>query len=134
MMDPNIFQVLFRKMTRLSKGLIKGFAILIPIVIVIMLLHPNQNISSTSLKINVSEARSRRFGMIFDARTLKERDLGYYPNSIPVDLNTNIPKNTWILVYSGDNRALNAAEALHKLGYVNVRYITESYIKLMPGY
>lgn len=121
-------------MTRLSKGLIKGFAILIPIVIVIMLLQSNQNISSNSLKINISEARSRRFGMIFDARTLKERDFGYYPNSIPVDLNTNIPKNTWILVYSGDNRALNAAEALHKLGYVNVRYITESYIKLMPGY
>jgi rhodanese-related sulfurtransferase len=73
--------------------------------------------------------------MIFDARTLKERDvLGYYPNSIPVELNTNIPKHTWILVYSGDNRAANAAEALHKLGYINVRYITESYNKLMPGY
>ena len=90
---------------------------------------------AASLKISVGEARARRFGLIIDVRTPKERELlGYYPNSIPVELNTNIPKNTWILVYSGDNRAANAAEALHKLGYINVRYITESYNKLMPGY
>lgn len=118
-----------------GKGLFRVIIITIVIIIVTVLLYPNQGVSSNSLKISVSEARSRRFGMIFDARTLKERDvLGYYPNSIPVELNTNIPKHTWILVYSGDNRAANAAEALHKLGYINVRYITESYNKLMPGY
>ena len=121
-------------MSKGFKGLFKGLIPITLIIIAVVLLYPRQ-ITSNYLKISVSEARSRRFGMIFDARTLKERDnLGYYPNSIPVELNTNIPKNTWILVYSGDNRALNAAEALHKLGYVNVRYITEPYMKLMPGY
>ena len=99
--------------------------------------------SSNSLKISVSEARSRRFGMNFDARTLKERDvLGYYPNSIPISaqrLQQEVPldissKNTWILVYSNnDNRAVVAAEILYKMGYKNVRYIKETYLSLMPG-
>ena len=126
-----------------GKGLFRVIIITIVIIIVTVLLYPNQGVSSNSLKISVSEARSRRFGMIFDARTLKERDvLGYYPNSIPISaqrLQQEVPldissKNTWILVYSNnDNRAVVAAEILYKMGYKNVRYIKETYLSLMPG-
>jgi len=87
-----------------------------------------------SLKINVPEARSRRFGYIIDVRSAKERELlGYYPNSIPFD-RLNLPdisnKNTWILIYSGDRAAI-AAETLYRAGYHNVRYITETYLSLL---
>jgi len=120
--------------------------ILIVLVIAIIILASSQ-ISQIhkepSLKISITEARSRRFGLIIDVRTPKERDqLGYYPNSVPISmekLSNEVPldissKNTWILVYSGDNRASNAAEILYRMGYRNVKYIKESYLHLMPGY
>jgi rhodanese-related sulfurtransferase len=96
-----------------------------------------------SLKIGIPEAKGRRFGLIIDVRTPKERQqLGFYPNSIPISistLQTQVPldisnKNTWILIYSNaDNRAQIAANRLYKMGYRNVRYINESYLSLMPG-
>lgn len=95
------------------------------------------------LRISVIEARARRFGLIIDVRTEKERSqLGYYPNSIPISIDQikqEVPlditnKNSWILVYSnGDSRAKVAAEILYSKGYNNVRYITETYYSLMPG-
>ena len=100
---------------------------------------------ASPLRISVAEARSRRFGLIIDLRTPSQRDhLGYYPNSIPISLDrleTEVPldisnKKTWILVYAmggNDTRAHLAAEKLYKMGYPNVRYITESYLSLMPG-
>lgn len=97
-----------------------------------------------SLQITPQEARSRRFGMILDVRTPKEREeLGYYPNSIPMNLSTlhtdisrYVPnKNTSILIYSnGDQRAINASEILYNIGYHQVHYIKETYTSLMPGY
>ena len=99
--------------------------------------------SGPSLRIGIPEAKSRRFGLIIDVRTPKERELlGYYPNSIPISPSTleqQVPldisnKNTWILVYSnGDNRAKMAANKLYGMGYMNVRYINETYLSLMPG-
>lgn len=99
--------------------------------------------SESSLRISIEEAKSRRFGLIIDVRTPKERELlGYYPNSIPISaqrLQQEVPldissKNTWILVYSNnDNRAAAAAEILYRMGYRNVRYIKETYLSLMPG-
>lgn len=96
-----------------------------------------------SLRIDVPEARARRFGLIVDVRTPKEREvLGYYPNSIPISVQQirrevpflNPNKDIHILVYSNaDNRAAMAADILYKLGYVNVRYINESYLTLLPG-
>jgi rhodanese-related sulfurtransferase len=96
-----------------------------------------------SLKISVSEAKSRRFGLIIDVRSLKEREvLGYYPNSIPISiekLKKEVPldissKDTHILIYSnGDNRSALAAEILYNMGYTNVRFISETYLSLMPG-
>ena len=95
------------------------------------------------LKISVGEAKARRFGLIIDVRTPKERELlGYYPNSIPISpqrLQQQVPldissKDTWILVYSnGDSRAEMAAKILYGMGYRNVRYISETYLSLMPG-
>lgn len=99
--------------------------------------------SRVPLRIGIPEAKSRRFGLIIDVRTPKEREeLGYYPNSIPISptlLKKEVPmdisnKNTWILVYSnGDNRAQMAADTLYGMGYPNVRYINETYLSLMPG-
>lgn len=95
-----------------------------------------------SLQISIAEAKSRRFGLILDIRTPKERELGYYPNSIPISperLEQDVPliissKDTWILVYSnGDNRANAVANILYRMGYRNVRYIKETYLSLMPG-
>lgn len=114
------------------------YLIIIVIAVIIFIMYPyfiSPMYQEYSLKIPVSEARARRFGLIIDVRTPKERERGYYPNSIPME---NVPistisKNTWILIYSGE-RASTAAEKLYRLGYKHVRYINESYIKLMPGY
>jgi rhodanese-related sulfurtransferase len=99
--------------------------------------------SEPSLLISVAEARARRFGLIIDVRTPKERELlGFYPDSIPIQpsqIMKQIPlditnKNTWILVYSNrDNRAAAAAETLYRMGYQNVKYIKDTYLSLMPG-
>jgi len=96
-----------------------------------------------SLHISVEEARSRRFGLIIDVRTAEERaQLGYYPQSIPMDIHdiqkgisldiSN--KNTPILIYSnGDGRAKVAAEVVYHMGYRNVLYISATYLSLLPG-
>lgn len=96
-----------------------------------------------SLHISTAEARSQRFGLIIDVRTPEERtQLGYYPESIPMsiyDLQKGIAldisnKNTPILIYSnGDSRAEIAATIIYRMGYQNVRYISTSYLSLLPG-
>jgi len=115
----------------------KKILCIVSIIIIAVILYPMNHSTyiEPSLKISVSEARARRFGIIVDARTVKEREkLGYYPNSIMNIESLHIPKKTWILVYSGDIRAANMANDLYRMGYDNVRYISESYIKLLPGY
>ena len=97
--------------------------------------HPN-------LLLTTEEARRSRFGMIIDVRSPKEREtLGYYPNSIPLDLDT-LPqqigvltsKATSIMVYSnGDSKAQKAAERLYDMGYHGTKYIATTYQSLMPG-
>jgi rhodanese-related sulfurtransferase len=125
-----------------------GFVLLIVLIVVIAIHSVNQSSSVrsapvVSLQISTGEARSRRFGLILDMRSAREREeLGYYPNSIPVSLDRlssevpflNSNRATSIMVYSnGDNRAKVAAHALYQMGYRNVRYITTSYLALMPG-
>jgi rhodanese-related sulfurtransferase len=117
------------------------------IILITFLLHfyytDNFQSGSPLLRISINEAKARRFGLIIDVRTPKERELlGFYPNSIPISLqrlHQQVPldisnKNTWILVYSNeDNRAEQAAKRLYGMGYNNVRYIKETYLSLMPG-
>jgi rhodanese-related sulfurtransferase len=105
---------------------------------------------SQSLLLSKYEARAQQFGLILDMRTPKEREqLGYYPNSIPVSLETihtevpfllgekpnqPSPKTSHILIYSnGDYRAKKAAKILYNIGYHNVKYINETYLSLLPG-
>jgi rhodanese-related sulfurtransferase len=117
--------------------------LLIIIIVYILYVYLSQSpIHKSSLKISIKEARARRFGLIIDVRTLKERELlGFYPNSIPISnemlqqLPLDVPnKNTWILIYCNrGNRAAKAADILYKLGYKNVRYIDQSYLSLLPG-
>ena len=120
----------------------KTILILLVVSVILFLIYSQTTYPEHSLRISVAEARARRFGLIIDVRTPIERDqMGYYPNSIPISmekLRTEVPldissKRTWILVYSGDNRAAVAADILYGMGYSNVKYITESYLKLMPG-
>ena len=125
-----------------------SFGIILLVVLVVVIAIHSVSQSSTrapdvSLQISTGEARSRRFGLILDMRSAREREeLGYYPNSIPVSLDRlssevpflNSNRATSIMVYSnGDNRAKVAAHALYQMGYRNVRYITTSYLALMPG-
>lgn len=124
-----------------------GYVIIVTLVFVLiasLYTFKDNTTNSIPLLISVNEARSRRFGLIIDVRTQKEREtLGYYPNSIPISLETiqsEVPldisnKNSWILVYSqeGGVKAKLAAETLYRMGYPNVRYINTSYLSLMPG-
>jgi len=122
------------------------FVTLVLVIIVAVYVYYQMNPQKASvLRISVAEAKSRRFGLIVDVRTPRQRDLlGYYPNSIPISqdrLKEEVPldissKKTWILVYGsgpGDDTARLAAETLYRMGYRNTRYITESYLSLMPG-
>ena len=124
-------------------GTVLSIAVFVLIIFVIYNVTHKSNKVGPQLRIDVPEAKARRFGLIIDVRTPKERDtLGFYPNSIPISidkLQTEVPldissKNTWILVYSNeDNRAQMGAEILYRMGYKNVRYITQTYLSLMPG-
>ena len=130
----------------MAKRISFGIILLVVLVVVIAIHSVSQSSTSApdvSLQISTGEARSRRFGLILDMRSAREREeLGYYPNSIPVSLDRlssevpvlNSNRATSIMVYSnGDNRAKVAAHALYQMGYRNVRYITTSYLALMPG-
>lgn len=130
----------------MAKRVSFGIILLVVLVIVIAAHAVNQPSARTpevSLQISTGEARSRRFGLILDTRDAREREeLGYYPNSIPVSINRlssevpflNSNRAVSILVYSnGDSRAKIAAHALYQMGYRNARYITTSYLALMPG-
>ena len=130
----------------MAKRISFGIILLVVLVVVIAIHSVSQSSTSApdvSLQISTGEARSRRFGLILDMRSAREREeLGYYPNSIPVSLDRlssevpflNSNRATSIMVYSnGDNRAQVAAHALYQMGYRNVRYITTSYLALMPG-
>ena len=128
-------------MKKLNTLLIALVLIIVPMVVYysmdqIAILKP-------SLSLSIPEARARRFGLIIDVRSPKEREeLGFYPNSIPISLERlqkEVPmdissKDTSILVYSnGDYRAKQAADILYNMGYQKVRYISKPYLALMPG-
>jgi rhodanese-related sulfurtransferase len=127
----------------------KGKGLMIVILIVILVLCylymplDHDVYQMPSLRIGVEEARMKRFGLIIDVRTPKERsELGYYPLSIPISLDAlekEMPldisnKNTPILIYSnGDTRAERAAAIVYRMGYHRVSYIDGTYLQLLPG-
>lgn len=128
----------------MAKRVSFGIILLIVLIIAIVIHAVNQpSTPDVSLQISTGEARSRRFGLILDVRSAREREeLGYYPNSIPVSLDRLSSEVSFlqpnravsIMVYSnGDSRAEVAAHALYQMGYRNTRYITTSYLALMPG-
>lgn len=118
--------------------------IIIIIVIFFVFIHIKQHIhiSSYDMLISPQEAKSRRFGLILDVRTLQERELyGGYPNSIiiPFEDLTNqsisdlVSKDTSILIYCNKgNRAKNASVMLKSWGFKNVKYINQPYNSMMP--
>ena len=114
---------------------------LVVLAIVMYLVYENvESHRSPHLEIEPNVARAQRFGLIIDVRTLKEREeLGYYPNSIPISLDRiekeiPVPPTTSILVYSnGDYRSKRAAERLFDMGYHHVRYLSSTYLSLLPG-
>jgi rhodanese-related sulfurtransferase len=112
-------------------------------IILYAVYQSSHHMTLPSLHISTEEARAKRFDLILDMRSIKEREqLGYYPNSIPVSLDslsTEVPSllsnpSAPILVYSnGDNRANVAALMLYRMGYHNVQYLSTTYLSLMPG-
>lgn len=125
-------------------GYVLIFIIILSSIMMFNMRKENYKSYDQTLRIHINEARSRRFNVIYDVRTIQERELyGYYPNSIPLDPN-NIKenvlsdignKNAWILIYSNNSKiSAQIATILYKLGYTNVRYINEGYESLMPVY
>ncbi len=69
-------------------GTVLSIAVIVVIIFVIYNVTEKTNKVGPQLRIDIPEAKSRRFGLIIDVRTPKERDtLGYYPNSIPISIN-----------------------------------------------
>ena len=130
-----------------SRAAILCMAIIIGIILYAVYTNMNSLHQQPSLEIPVEEARSKRYRLVIDVRTPKEREeLGYYPNSIPIavdQLKSDVPfligsglqsLQSPILVYcNGGRRAQLAAEILYHLGYTRVRYISTSYLSLLPG-
>ena len=98
--------------------------------------------SPKSMLISPQEAKTRRFGLILDVRSMRERELyGYYPNSViipfeeltPQSISDLVSKNTSILIYcKKGRRAGQAALMLKKWGFKNVKYIDQPYNSMMP--
>jgi len=100
---------------------------------------------SSPYKISSDDAKrlikQGKFDIILDVRTDLEREsLGYYPGSIHIqssDLEKMMPvkfpnKDISILAYCNTGqRARNATEKLHKLGYNNSYYIVSGYKSLL---
>jgi len=95
-------------------------------------------------RISSAEAKrllqSDQIDLVLDVRTdLERRTLGYYPGSVHIqsaDLEKEMPKqypdkNIHILAYCNTgHRARMATDKLHKLGYVNAKYISSQYASL----
>ena len=101
-------------------------------------IHSPYKISSEVAKILI---KNNKIDLILDVRTEVERNsLGFYPGSINISTNnlaTMMPKmypnkNNLIIIYcNSGQRARNATEILHKLGYLNTMYIATTYSSLM---
>jgi rhodanese-related sulfurtransferase len=95
-----------------------------------------------NMLISPQEAKARRFGLILDVRTQRERELyGYYPNSVvipfeeltPKSISELVSKDTSILIYcKKGHRAGQAALMLKSWGFTNVKYIDQTYTSMMP--
>ena len=129
-----------------SRAAILCMAIVIGAILYVVYTNMD-SLQQPSLEIPVEEARSKRFRLVIDVRTPKEREeLGYYPNSIPIEVD-KLQSDVSFLIGSGlqslqspiliycnsGHRAQLAAGILYELGYTNVRYISTSYLSLLPG-
>ena len=129
-----------------SRAAILCMAIIIGAILYVVYTNMN-SLQQPSLEMPVEEARSKRFRLVIDVRTPKEREeLGYYPNSIPIEVD-KLQSDVSFLIGSGlqslqspiliycnsGHRAQLAAGILYELGYTNVRYISTSYLSLLPG-
>lgn len=90
---------------------------------------------------NIAKEMIKAGAVVVDVRTDAERSaLGHYPNDIHIpstNLDTdfvakfNDKLQPFVLYCNTGQRARNAAETLHKLGYVNSRYIAGGYWSLL---
>jgi len=84
---------------------------------------------------------AKKIDLVLDVRTNIERQtLGYYPNSVHIqssELKEKMPqsypnKNALILVYCNTGqRARNATDILHSMGYNNAIYISTGHKSIM---
>jgi rhodanese-related sulfurtransferase len=96
-------------------------------------------------RISSQEAKkllqTKQIDLVLDVRTdLERKNLGYYPGSVHIqgaDLEPQMLKlypdtQIRILVYCNTgHRARMATDTLHKLGYINAKYISSQYTTLM---
>ena len=122
------------------------YLIITAVILAVVILYNNLAIQAgnnpKSMLISPQEAKARRFGLILDVRTHRERELyGYYPNSvvIPIEELTQtsisdlVSKDTSILIYcKKGRRAGQAALMLKSWGFKNVKYIDQPYTSMMP--
>jgi len=122
-------------------GFFHVFLLLLLIVGLIYLYHYTMNspyrVSSDVAKILI---KNNKLDLILDVRTPTEvTALGAYPGSVNIqssDLEKMMPKmypnkNNLILTYcNSGQRARNATEKLHELGYINSIYIASGPISL----
>ena len=99
---------------------------------------------NSSFRISSEEAKqllqTKQIDLVLDVRTDLERStVGFYPNSVHIqsaDLEKEMPKNypnknIRILAYCNTgHRARMATDTLHKLGYVNAKYISSQFTSL----
>lgn len=95
-------------------------------------------------RIDAHEAKqliqNKHVDLLLDVRTdLELQTLGFYPGSVHIqsaDLEKEMPqrypdKNIRIIAYcNSGQRARIATEKLHKMGYINARYIATTHLSL----
>jgi phage shock protein E len=122
------------------------YLIITVVILVGVLLYNHLTLQTNSnpknMLITPQEAKARRFGLILDVRTQRERELyGYYPNSVVIpfeeltqaSVSELVSKDTSILIYcKKGRRAGQAALMLKSWGFKNVKYIDQAYTSMMP--
>ena len=126
---------------KLKFGFFHAFLLILLVIGILYLYHYAMNspyrVSSEIAKILI---KNNKLDIILDVRTQAEvKTLGAYPGSVNIqsaDLEKMMPKmypnkNNLILVYCNTGqRARNATEKLHELGYINAFYIASDYNSL----
>ena len=128
-------------MARATKSIV---IVVIVTLVAVALYYLYRYAMDSPYRIDAQEAKhqikNKQVDLILDVRTdLELQTLGFYPGSVHIqsaDLEKEMPqrypdKNIRIVAYcNSGQRARAATEKLHKMGYINARYIATTYLSL----